>query len=132
MRFLSAATLALLLAACDSDAGLSGLWTGSTTDGVGFSLTLVETPQGAVSGAGRVTNGITAPLPVNATGAHAHPSLSLTFDFPRTGLSPISFQGTFEGSMNAIRGALSGSGFDGDSLRLNRNTPPPSARITGP
>ncbi|MBI4501901.1 MAG: hypothetical protein HY700_12175 [Gemmatimonadetes bacterium] len=129
---LALAALALVISACGDDASISGVWSGRTADGVNFNLTLVETPQGAVSGAGRLTNGITAPLPVNATGAHAHPSISLTLDFPRTNYSPINFQGIFNGSMNVIRGALNGSGFDGDSLNLSRNTPPPSARITAP
>jgi hypothetical protein len=131
MRFFSLTILVFLATACGEDAGLSGVWTGISTGGIGVSLTLVETPQGVVSGAGKVISGLNT-LPVNATGAHAHPSLSLTLDFPRINFSPISYQGVLNTSMTAVRGALNGSGLSGDSLVLNRSTPAASARITGP
>ena len=135
MRFLFLAILILLTTACGDDAGISGVWTGVSGGGVGFTFTLVETPQGVVSGSGRVVSGL-SPLPVNVTGAHAHPSLSLTIDFPRINLSPISFQGTFNTSMSAVKGALYGSGFGTgstpDSLVLARSTPSAVARLTAP
>ena len=131
MRFFALAFLVFLVTACGEDADLSGVWTGVSTGGIGVNLTLVETPQGIVSGAGKVISGLSA-LPVNATGAHAHPSLSLTIDFPRINFSPISFQGVLNASMTAVRGVLNGSGLSSDSLVLNRSTPAASARMTGP
>ena len=135
MRLLPLAVLVVLATACGEDVGLSGVWTGVTAGGTGFTFTLVETPQGVVSGSGRVLNGL-SPLPVNVTGAHAHPSLSLTIDFPRLNFSPISFQGTFNTTMTAVKGALYGSGFGSgsspDSLVLTRAAVSPVTRLTGP
>ena len=135
MRHCSLAILVLLATACSDEVGVSGVWTGISGGGVGFTFTLVETPQGVVSGSGRVLNGL-SPLPVNVTGAHAHPSLSLTIDFPRLNFSPISFQGTFNTSMSAVKGALYGSGFGTgstpDSLVLARSTRSAVARLTAP
>ena len=135
MRLFPLAVLVVLATACGEDVGLSGVWTGVTAGGTGFTFTLVETPQGVVSGSGRVLNGL-SPLPVNVTGAHAHPSLSLTIDFPRLNFSPISFQGTFNGSISAVKGALYGSGFGTgstpDSLVLTRTTPSAVAQLTAP
>jgi len=135
VRRLPLAILVLFATACGDDVGVSGVWTGATAGGVGFTFTMVETPQGVVSGSGRVLNGL-SPLPINVTGAHAHPTLSLTIDFPRVNLSPISYQGTFNASMSAVKGALYGSGFgtssSPDSLVLTRTTVSPLARLTGP
>jgi hypothetical protein len=121
----------LFAAACGDEVGVTGVWTGSTVSNLGFQLTLVETPQGVVSGVGIVANGITN-TPTNAAGAHAHPALSLTITFPQANLAPINFLGTFNGSMSSVRGILNGSGFLRDTLVLNRTTPAPAASITAP
>src|SRR5687767_11358041 len=131
----SSALLVLLplVTACDDDQGAPGVWQGSTVTNVSFQLTLVETPQGAVTGVGVVANGLTN-TPTNATGAHAHPTLALTITFPQSNIAPINYQGTFSRDLMSIRGVLTGSGFGlglvRDSLVLNRITP--SVRITAP
>ena len=108
--------------ACGDSAGLGSLWTGSSSSGISFNITMSETPQGAVTGAGVVATGVST-LPVNIAGAHAHPSLSLTFTFPGSNFAPVSFQGVFNSTFSTVTGLLNGSGFVRDTLRLNRNLP---------
>ena len=127
----------LVLAGCDPPVGLSGVWTGSTSAQVGgfsFNLTLTESEQGVVAGAGRFINpnSLTSPFSaVNVTGAHAHPAVNLHILFSGNTV-PTSFSGTLDRTLTVMRGALFGSGFTGDSIRLVRNTPAISGRITAP
>lgn len=130
MRMTLQVTALFLLAGCDGRVGLGGQWTGVSATGARLNVTLAETPQGAVSGSGVLFNGVNS-VPVNIVGAHAHPSLSMTIDFPRINFQPISFQGTLNTAFSSVKGVLNGSGFNRDTLVLVRNDPV-AGRVTGP
>ncbi len=123
------AGLALLAMACDSKAGLSGVWTGTSASSVSFYLTITETPQGAVSGGGRVNNTLVT-VPATVTGAHAHPAVSLAIS--ASGFQAMNFSGSLDASLSRLNGVLYGSGFTGDSLKLARVTPAVASQLTGP
>ena len=129
----------LVLGGCESTEGLAGVWSGTARVSTGiststfFSLTLTETPQGVVSGAGRITT--TTPtgqtnFPATVAGAHAHPAVSLAIT--ASGATPANFSGAFDATLSRIHGVLYGSGFFGDSLHLVRNTPGVTARLVEP
>ena len=122
-------SLSVLLVGCESTAGLPGVWTGAVQTGTSFNLTLTETEQGAVTGAGRVNNTLTV-FPVTVTGAHTHPAVALAIT--AQGIQPMNFSGSFDATLTRLNGVLFGSGFTGDSLRLVRNTPAIAGRITAP
>ena len=121
--------------ACSSSEGLSGVWTGSTVSNISFTITLTETDAGQVTGAGRLNIpagqfGNASVFPLTTTGAHAHPALSLHIQ--PTGLQSMNFTGVLQAGLGRIEGVLNGSGFFGDSLKLNRVTPGGAGQITAP
>lgn len=120
---------AVFLGACESSQGLPGVWTGTVTNGTSFNLTITETLQGVVSGAGRINNTLTV-FPVTVTGAHAHPAVTLAIT--AQGLAPTNFSGTLDATLSRMDGVLYGSGFVGDSLHLVRITPAITAQLTAP
>jgi hypothetical protein len=133
MRKISLTFFVLFFATgCSDDVGLTGVWTGISASSTGLTLTLIETGDGLVSGAGRLVIGLQS-LPVNATGAHSHPSISLTIDAARLNFAPVNFQGVFDGPLETIHGVLNNANvFLSDSLVLHRTTAPAATRITAP
>jgi len=121
--------LSLLLAACDSPVGLSGVWSGALQSGTSFYLTLTETPQGVVSGGGRVNNTLVV-FPTTVTGAHAHPAVTLAIS-PQ-GVQAMNFSGVLDATLSQMNGVVYGSGFTGDSLHLLRTTPAVANQLTAP
>src|SRR6267143_2431853 len=111
----SLVVLCLLLGACDSPVGLSGVWSGQLPGGTSFYFTLTETPQGVISGGGRINNTLVV-FPTTVTGAHAHPAVTLAIS-PQ-GVQAMNFSGVLDPTLSQMNGVVFGSGFTGDSLRL--------------
>lgn len=129
--------LSVVILACDAPRGLPGVWTGTVQTAATstfFTLTLTETEQGVVSGGGRITSTLPGISSVNfaatVTGAHAHPAVTLAI--VPVGATSMNFSGGLDATLSTLNGVLFGSGFGGDSLRLTRNTPAVSGRLTAP
>jgi hypothetical protein len=120
MRYVLTAVLCSLLVACGSESAtapkpsVGGTWSG-TVAGQTLSLTLIEN-SGAVTGTGTITNTPTGTRALTVTGTFVSAKLAATMSSGT--LQPIALQATVAAS--TMTGALTGSGFTGEGITLNR------------
>lgn len=94
---------------------VSGEWTGQTGD-FQFNLTLNEDEQGSITGGGSAT-GPGGSASVNISGTHTGENVTLTMT--SSGFEDLNYSATLD-NRNRMSGPLNGSGFDGETLVLNR------------
>jgi hypothetical protein len=122
MRKILALALLVTLAACGDDkptqpaaATATGTWAG-TIEGQQLTLTLVQN-GGAVSGTGTMSNTPSGTRALTATGTFTAPNLTLTLSSGTA--APMALQGAVSG--NALTATLSGSGWTGEAITMQRN-----------
>ncbi|HKP77399.1 MAG TPA: hypothetical protein VJT67_17850 [Longimicrobiaceae bacterium] len=129
------AGLALALAACKDafdtgNFGVTGTWRGTTyvpvgaTDSVGYTFRLdLKQDKESVTGSGVISTAADS-VETSVRGTWAFPSVTLRLSAPD--YADITFAGTFarQVSRDSLVGPLTGSGFDGRTLTLVRQTSP--------
>lgn len=131
-RILRCSALAVLVstgAAC-GDSGTaavpdpiaSGSWAGSfqTTQGtdVDATMTITEDAAGGLTGSGNFSVGTAGAIAFTVSGAHAHPSISMTLS--SAGNADTNLSGQMFPSGDSITGRLNGSGFIDTQISLGR------------
>lgn len=113
----------LAVPACGGDAGptgpaafdVSGQWSGQSGSGQ-FTLTLNEDADGDITGGGSVSGpGGSASLDVSGS----HVGENVTLQMSSSGFADLNYSATLDNE-NRMTGTLNGSGFDGETLVLNR------------
>jgi hypothetical protein len=121
MRRILAVLAFATLAGCNSfdplkDNTVTGTWRGKVATGSDFVLS-VQQAGSTVAGSGTVTSTAAGTRTLSISGTYQPPTFSATLT-PNSG-QPITLQGTVEGS--AFIGTVSGGGFTGDGLALQRD-----------
>ena len=116
-RFAAVLAFAMLAACGDSTAPaptVDGTWTGQTGSQL-FTLTLNQSGT-SVTGSGTVTNTPTGTRALTVVGSFNAPTLTATLS--SGSIQPINLTASVNGK--AMTGSLSGSGWNGEAITLNR------------
>lgn len=124
-RYLFLALLLFAVPACDTNepdpppATLAGRWTGEAIlQGTSFVFEMNLSEQATVvTGAGIMRTGQTSAA-FTVDGSHTHPLVNLRVLF--LDRPPITLTGMVSGDRDQIQGELSGSGFGGEDIVLER------------